>query len=321
MADETESVESKVEQMFAGEVEDDTTEVVEPEYEADQEEELPDPEAPVVEGDDDPEIKAEESEESEDEGFEDVEYDGKLYSVPKELKDALLRTNDYTQKTQEVAAQRKEAEILRQQAVQAVDNFKFAESIQGDVIKAQQLETQAEQAHQYLRDNIDDLSSLDIEKIRMAIDDARKERDSIVKAVQGKQQTHQQAQQQSREELLKQGTEVLRQKIPNWGEDNQKAVRDYALNSGYTEDEIQSVLDPRMVETLWKASQYDSLQQGKAAAVRKVVATPTIKSQSRNPMPEDVKAKLNLRKQLKNPKLSSKAKARKIQEAMGDRFG
>ena len=310
--EESESVESKVEAMFTEDVVDDTRDLVEPEYEADQEaegeaEELPEPEPPVVEGEDD--------------GFEDVEYEGKLYSVPTELKDALLRTNDYTQKTQEVAAQRKEAEVIHQQAVQASENFKFAESIQGDLIKAQQLEQQAEQAHQYLRDNIDSLTATDIEKIRLAVDDARKERDTIVRAVQGKQQTHQQAQQQTREELLNKGTEVLRQKIPNWGEDNQRAVRDYAISSGYTEDEIQSVLDPRMVETLWKASQYDSLQSGKAEAVRKVVGTPTIKAQSRNPMPEEVKAKLNLRKQLKNPKLSSKAKARKIQDAMGERFG
>lgn len=316
--EESESVESKVEAMFSEGIEDDTTDVVEPEYEADQEpeiedEDLPDPEPPVVEGDEAPK--------DETEGFEDVEYEGKLYSVPVELKDALLRTNDYTQKTQEVAATRKEAEILRQQNIQALQNFQFAESIQGDVLKAQQLEDQATQAHQYLRDNIDSLSATDIEKIRLAVDDARKERDDLVRAVQGKQQTHQQAQQQSRAELLTKGTEVLRQKIPGWGDGGQAQVRDYALSAGFTEEEVQSVLDPRQVLTLWKAAQYDTLQQGKAEAVRKVVGTPTIKAQSRNPMPEDVKAKLNLRKQLKNPKLTSKAKARKIQDALGDRFG
>jgi chaperonin cofactor prefoldin len=48
----------------------------------------------------------------------DVEYEGKAYKLPPELKDALLRTADYTRKTQEVAEQRKAIEA-RQAEVQA----------------------------------------------------------------------------------------------------------------------------------------------------------------------------------------------------------
>ncbi|MDR9813104.1 hypothetical protein [Rhizobium hidalgonense] len=40
----------------------------------------------------------------------DVEYEGKVHKLPPELKDALLRTADYTRKTQEVAEQRKAIE-------------------------------------------------------------------------------------------------------------------------------------------------------------------------------------------------------------------
>jgi chaperonin cofactor prefoldin len=40
----------------------------------------------------------------------DVEYEGKIHKLPPELKDALLRTADYTRKTQEVAEQRKAIE-------------------------------------------------------------------------------------------------------------------------------------------------------------------------------------------------------------------
>lgn len=40
----------------------------------------------------------------------DTEYEGKTYKIPPELKDALLRTADYTRKTQEVAEQRKAIE-------------------------------------------------------------------------------------------------------------------------------------------------------------------------------------------------------------------
>lgn len=55
---------------------------------------------------------------------EEVEYEGKKYKLPKELKDALLRHADYTRKTQEVAASRKEIEAMKaqvQQIAQATD--------------------------------------------------------------------------------------------------------------------------------------------------------------------------------------------------------
>jgi chaperonin cofactor prefoldin len=46
----------------------------------------------------------------------DVEYEGKAYKLPPELKDALLRTADYTRKTQEVAEQRKTVEAKMAEA-------------------------------------------------------------------------------------------------------------------------------------------------------------------------------------------------------------
>lgn len=46
----------------------------------------------------------------------DVEYEGKAYKLPPELKDALLRTADYTRKTQEVAEQRKAVEARQAEA-------------------------------------------------------------------------------------------------------------------------------------------------------------------------------------------------------------
>lgn len=48
---------------------------------------------------------------------EEVEYEGKKYAVPKELKEALLRQSDYTRKTQEVAELRRDVEAQRETAV------------------------------------------------------------------------------------------------------------------------------------------------------------------------------------------------------------
>lgn len=323
MATEQQSVEEKVEELF-------TKDIVEEEpseFDPVKPEVLEDADSEVEQSEETDGQLVEKSEEAKTEETEDglqyveVEYDGNVYEVPENLKDALLRQSDYTTKTQEVASQRKEVEVQLGTLKQQQDEFQFVQSIQGDVLKAQQLEAQANQFHEYLRSNIDNLSSTDIEKLRLAVDDARRERDQIVQSVQQKQGEFQQAQEQSYAELLNKGTEVLRQKIPGWGEKEQNRLREYALSSGITEAEISQLVDPRHVEMIWKASQYDALKAGAAPAVRKVQTAPSIKEKSRNPMPEDVKQKLNLRKKLKSRKLGSREKARLIQENIGERWG
>lgn len=285
-------------------------EAQEEEYEAGQE--------PVEEGEDSEEIEA-----SEDEGdleFVEVEYDGKLYEVPTELKDALLRQSDYTTKTQEVANQRKEVEVIMGNLQKARSSFEFAQSIQDDVLKAQQLDQTANQYHQYLKENIDHLSSNEIEKLRFAIEEARKERDSVVQTVQGKQHEFQQAQEQSVQELLKKGTEVLKSKIPNWGAESQKQVMEYGVSLGFSEAELNQVIDPRQVEVLWKAAQYDSLQKGKTAAVKKVQGAPQIKPRARDPKTGKFAKEQKLKKALKSQSISASDKASLIGDDIASRF-
>ena len=237
---------------------------------------------PVEASDDSEEEEPEVEAAEEDPEFVEIELDGEILQVPEKYKDYFLRQQDYTKKTQEVAAQRKQVEVALGQLEQQTQNFKFAESIWDDTIQVHQLNTQAEQLHQYLRDNISELGSSDIEKIRFQIDETRGEANKLATKAQ-------------------QATE-------------------FAMNLGFSEAEVNSVLDPRYVEVLYKASQYENLQKGKAAAVSKVKEAPTIKPKSRNPMPDDVKRKLNLRKKLKSGR-SDKDKADLIREDIADRLG
>ena len=80
------------------------------------------------------------------------------------------------------------------------------------------------------------------------------------------------------------------------------------------------MVDPRQVEVLWKAKQYDDLLAGKAQAVKKVQAAPQVKAKSRTPMPKDVGDKLNLRKKLKNEKRDTFAKRKDMEDYMAKRF-
>jgi hypothetical protein len=284
----------------------------------DQDDYEPNPE-PVVEGDEaDPEEVAEEEPE-ETTGFVEVEYDGQLYEVPENLKDALLRQQDYTTKTQEVSSQRKVVEVQLGELEQTAKNFQFAEAMQGDVLKVQQLESQAEQLHSYLRENIDTLSSTEIEKIRFGVEDARRQRDELVQTIQGKTTEFQQAQEQARAELLNKGTEVLRQKIPGWGEELQKEVEDYVLAKGKTDAQINNIIDPIDVEIAWEAAQYRKLKDGITPAVKKVQEAPTIKPKARDPKTGKFVRQQKLSKALKS-NLSAPDKASLIGEDIASRM-
>ena len=279
----------------------------------------PDPK-PVVEGDESEVVEEPTDDEPKEAEFVEVEFEGQLYEVPNNLKDALLRQQDYTTKTQEVAQSRKEVEVQLGQVEQTRQQFAFAESIQGDVIQAQQFEREAEQLYEWMQNNVGTVSSTELDQVRFRRDDLLKQRDDIVRSVQGKQSEFQQAQEQSYTELLNKGTEVLRQKIPGWGEKEQRQVRDYALSSGFTEAEISQVVDPRHVELLYKASQYDSLKSGVTPAVKKVQEAPSIKPKARDPKTGKFVAKQNLQKKLKSNNISQSEKASLIGDDIAGKF-
>lgn len=279
---------------------------------------------PEVEGAEADEVDPEELEAANDADASDiveVEWDGQLIEAPRAIADALMRQSDYTKKTQDVAAQRKEAEYLIEQTNNTKVQFEFAESIQPEMLEIQQLQAEVKQYEEYISANA---TQMDAQQIALAQLEMKRRESAIAEKQDGlstKYQEFQQAQQQSHQELLNKGTEVLRQHIPNWGETEQKQVRDYALASGFTEAEINHVTDPRQVLALWRASQYEALKAGSAPAVKQVKEAPAIKPKARNPMPDDVRQKLDLRNKLKSKKTSARDKQRLVAEDLGARWG
>ena len=264
-----------------------------------------------------PQEAAEEPSEPE---FVEIEIDGQLYEVPKNLEGHLMRDKDYTQKTQEVAATRKTVEAIQAQVKAEQEKYQFLESVQEELQQGENLKAQIAQIQQYKRDNIDALDAKDMFKLDAHREELQTQLDAIGQSLQTKQGEFQQAQEQSLKELLDKSTEVLRSKIPNWGEESQKQVRDFGLSAGFTEAELNQVYDPRYVEILYKASQYDLLQQGKGAAIKKVQAAPAIKPKARNPMPKSVGDKLNLRKKMKAQNVSQDAKGKALGAHIAERF-
>ena len=271
---------------------------------------------PEIEGDDS-ELEATETPED----IVEVEWDGQLIEAPRAIADALMRQSDYTKKTQEVSTQRQEAEYLIEHVNSQRSQFEFAESIQPDMLTIQQKQSEIAQLEQYLRDNATSMDAQQIALAQLEIKNRESETSELQNSLASKYQDFQQAQEQSHQELLNKGTEVLRKHIPNWGEKEQAQVREFAKSSGFTDAEMNSVTDPRQVLALWKASQYDALKAGSAPAVKQVKEAPAIKPKARNPMPDDVRQKLDLKNKLKSKKTSARDKQRLVAQDIGERWG
>ena len=80
------------------------------------------------------------------------------------------------------------------------------------------------------------------------------------------QQRHQQEAQNMRANIVQEEYGKLVEKLPEWGEeDKQKeiasSIRSYASTQGFTEEELNSLVDHRSLLVLMKAQKYDQLQK------------------------------------------------------------
>lgn len=251
----------------------------------------------------------------------EFDIDGQTYQAPQAVADAVMRNSEFTQKTQKLSEQRKQYEINIGQVQETQKAYEFAKTIQGDQLEIRQAQNIIAEYEQYFDQNVREMDPAQVAQVQNAIRQAERFISQKNSEITTKQQEFQQAQEQSLRELLNKSTEVLRSKIPQWGESHQTEMKEYGLGLGFTEAEITSVVDPRQLEVLWKASQYDKLQKGKAAAVKTVQDAPTIIAKSRNPMSGETKDQLNLRKTLKSDKLTPAQKQAAVAEDIGKRWG
>ncbi|MGI9489085.1 MAG: hypothetical protein ACR2RF_25010 [Geminicoccaceae bacterium] len=181
----------------------------------------------------------------------EVELDGQTYSVPADLKDSFMKAADYTQKTQELAEQRRQAEetlgkerdsFIQQaqahrQSIQLYGELAHTDALlekfqQVDWVKLQQEDPdQAQQLgfqRETLRDRRDALES-EIEK---------KEYESRVTA---------EREHANRKDQLE---ATLARDIPNYSPELRTEMQQTAVRHGYTEQEVASVTDPRAMKML-----------------------------------------------------------------------
>lgn len=263
---------------------DESEEVIE--GEAEQEAEYEDSDEEFDSDDDDADLDDDEYESEERQAAEayTVKVNGEEVSVElDELKNGYSRQADYTKKSQALAAEKKTFEQARDAIV--LERQQYAQLLGA---LQQQLNVNNEPAPDFERMYDED----PIEATRQERQWRQRQgaKQQKLKAIQVEQQrvsqANQQRQQQQMHELITAEVERLPEVIPEW-KDQERAgkereqLREYLLENGVAEDEMQALVRANHIKVLRKAMLYDQGQTKVKRATKKASRSKTVKPGSR----------------------------------------
>ena len=234
------------------------------------------------EEDDEDEEETEESteeeetdDESETETVYTVRVDGKDVDVTEdELIKGYSRQSDYTKKTQELAEYRRQMDGAMQKAQQEIQQTQQARAQYVDAVEAA-ISTNYAHLQQFQHVDWERLKSEDREEYLTKRDDYRQAQEQISEL----QNQHKAATEQQQAEMAEQQKRIwmeehhkMSQILPDWRDDEKrmaisKAIGEYAVGQGYSQEELDTLVDHRSILMLMKAKAYDDVR-GKQQAVR-----------------------------------------------------
>ena len=253
-----------------------------------------------------PDEEVEEEEQSQDEvpAILKLKVNGEDVEKPLDEVVALAQQGlDYTQKTQQVAEQRKELEAYAQQIQMQEQAFQQQVQLNNvlieDVAKITSLD---QQLNQYANVNWNQLSDNDFveaQKLFFTYNQLQTERSQLVSQFEAKKQQVVQKQTQLMSEKIAQGKEILAKEIPNWSPETNQALLSTGKDYGFSDAELNSIVDPRHVKVLHDAMQWRKLQQNSVVKKKVSNAKPVVKPGSKDTKAEANSNHRQLREQLR----------------------
>ena len=251
--------------------------------------------------DEEPETEDDVEEDSEEQTLETVKLKVNGEEIEKPLDEIVALAQqglDYTKKTQEVAEQRKQLETFEQQL--KMQEQQFAEQAQlnnlliEDVAKITALDQQLSQYANVDWQKLTDSDFVEAQKHYMAYNQLQQNRNNAVSQFEAKRQNALAKHQESLAERIRKGKEVLAKEIPNWSPETTQAVVTTGKEYGFTDDELNAIVDPRHVKVLHDAMQWRKSQNKKPLVKKKVAsAKPVVKPGAKDP---NVAANSNVKK-------------------------
>ena len=203
--------------------------------------------------------------------FEEVEYEGKKYALPPELKDAILRQADYTRKTQELAQTRQQAEqtFAQQQA--------RIEAERANIQAVARLTALDERLQQYAGVDWDSLSQSNGELAQrefMKYQQLKDSRQQFVAQIQQHEGQRAMQEQQETARQLQEANEALSREIKGWSPDYAQSLREVAKSLGAKEEQLNGIREPWIVKALHAQKVLAEMTKKAGAAAPAVAAKP-----------------------------------------------
>lgn len=191
-----------------------------------------------------------------DEELDDVEYEGKQYRLPKELRDALLRQSDYTRKTQELASQQR-AHASQQQQLQVLASIQA--QTQQEMLHASNLQARLSQFEGVDWTRFSEQDPVNAQKMFFEYQRLKDEFSAAAGTLQQRQLALFNEHRAQRDKLIQEGRQALARDIKGWSPQLAEEIVKYGTSEGYADWEVRGVVDPRMLRTLDKARRWDQL--------------------------------------------------------------
>ena len=212
----------------------------------------------------------------------EIEFDGKKLALPPDTPPALVDAvkkmaddlkADYTRKTQE-AANEKRTVAIKAQAVQAQEQF-----LQANFERAVALKAAQDKLSQYDKLDWQSIAQQDpaqATQLNLAQQQLQREVQRLYQEWQHGEGERARITDAQRRQAIEEGQRELAAKIPKWSPEVQKAIAENTKSYGYTDEELASVTDPRLVRVLHDAMQWKKLQSEKPKAMQKVAEAPKV---------------------------------------------
>jgi len=235
---------------------------------------------------DESEEESDESDEDEQEEVEEVysvKVDGEEIEVNlDELIKGYSRQSDYTRKTQELASERNQMAELQQQWANEISQAQ-AERQQYISALGQVIQNQMAGLEQYARINWEQLREEDPIAFVTKKEEFRDAQERVRQA-QAQQYQEQQRQQEEIEKVRKLAVQEEYQRlveaVPEWSNSETRTkiaseLSSYAMDQGFTKEELSELIDHRSLIVLMKAQKYDALEKSDVKA-KKVKNKPKV---------------------------------------------
>lgn len=211
----------------------------------------------------------------------EIEFDGKTYNVPAELKDKFMMQADYTKKTQETAVIKKEQERLREEASAIFQSSK--DFIEANAVMMN-LDSQLQQYQSIDWQQLEQADPVAAMSHWRQFQQLQGQRQQVAQYLQNAEGERSVKAEQEIANRLRQTAEFAQKEIPGWNQQVDQEVTKFATDFGFTAEQLRAAMTPQIYKVLHRAMLGEKLlQQQKtapkpAAQVTKPLTTVTAKA-------------------------------------------